>query len=26
VHPNVEGHAMMAQAILEAMGLTEGEK
>ncbi len=25
VHPNADGHAMMANAILEAMGLAEGE-
>ena len=23
VHPGIEGHAMIAQALLEAMGLTE---
>ena len=26
VHPNADGHAMIAEAILEAMGLTEGEE
>ena len=26
VHPNADGHAMMAKAILEAMGLAEGDE